>query len=80
MTAVQGESWSDLDTALFFLDGACQSIVDEWHGRPDHRALRLLEKHGTRIDYLRRDYAAAVARGDAAAPWAPSDARTSDDV
>ncbi len=56
---VAGMGWSDLDWALFLLDGACQSIADECHGTNDPRSLGLLAQHRDRITELRREYAVA---------------------
>lgn len=81
MTDSPMAGWSDLHKALFLLDGACQSIMDEWHGKPDPAAIALLAKHKTRIEYLRREYAVAwiAARKSSDEMGPHNDARGSDD-
>jgi hypothetical protein len=49
------EHWSDLDRALFLLDAAEQSIVDDFHAPPDPNALTLLAKHAERVRELRQE-------------------------
>lgn len=57
LTGSEASSWSDLDRALFWLDGACQSIVDEFHAPVWPEAIILLDQYRDRITQLRRDYA-----------------------
>ncbi len=52
--------WSDLDWALFLLDGAEQSIVDEFHAPASRDALALLTKYHERVEKLRRMYVVAT--------------------
>lgn len=51
------DHWTDLDRALFLLDGAEQSIVDEFHASADPNAMALLDKYAERRDQLRREAA-----------------------
>lgn len=51
------DHWTDLDRALFLLDGAEQSIVDEFHAPSDPDTMQLLGKFRDRITQLRRESA-----------------------
>lgn len=49
------DHWTDLDRALFLLDGAQQSLVDEYGATADPNAMALLDKYAERRDQLRRE-------------------------
>lgn len=47
--------WNDFEKALWLLDMAEQSLVEEYHAPPFSEALALLEKHHERLAELRAE-------------------------